>query len=681
MSEQLNADIQFLKGVGPARAKLFNKLGVNTVRDMIHFFPRDYWDMTKTTAIMSGILGQQCAVIATVTSPIRTVKIRAGMEVFKTKASDISGSMDIVLFNRRYAATTLQPGKTFLFFGKMEGNLLRREMVNPYFEQSNIDGNGKILPLYRLTEGLTQTMIRKTIGAALESCLDFDEVITEKLRQTYGLAGREFAIKNIHNPLDEAALNSARKRLVFEELLIFSLALQQLKCTEKQKTQMIIDPSVDLSPYYNALGFTLTQAQKRTIHECVADYSSGFCQNRLIQGDVGCGKTAVAAALVYLMAKNSVQSALMAPTEVLATQHYNSLGPLFEKLGITVALLTGGTPAGVRKELLKKLASGEINLLIGTHALISEGVSFKNLAIVITDEQHRFGVKQRELLQKKGSSPHMIVMSATPIPRTLALILYAELDISVIDTLPPGRKPVHTYAVDSSYKDRVYNFAYKNIAQGRQAYVICARAEDDEESELKSVRELCSELKKKMPAYQIEYLHGKLSTKEKDRILLAFTEGKIDILVSTTVVEVGINVPNATVMVIENAERFGLSQLHQLRGRVGRGADQSHCILISDAKGENALARLEIMAKTNDGFEISQKDLDIRGPGEFFGTRQAGLVRFKIADLMNDMQVVLLSRDAANEILKGDPLLSNSENAPLKAAVTRVLTLYNESSI
>ena len=434
--------------------------------------------------------------------------------------------------------------------------------------------------------------------------------------------------------------------------------------------------SVDMSPFYQALGFPLTGAQKRVITESLQDYSTGFTQNRLIQGDVGSGKTAVAAALIYYTVKNSYQTALMAPTEVLATQHFKTLSSLLQPLGVRCALLTGSTSQRERKPLLAALERGEIDLLIGTHALITDRVQFARLGLVVADEQHRFGVAQREALTQKGNRPHVIVMSATPIPRTLAMILYADLDVSQIDELPLGRKPIQTFAVGENMRQRLYAFVKKQVQQGRQAYVICARAEEDEQSELVSVRELCEQLQEDfLSGLRVDYVYGKMGAKKKEAVMQAFYRGELDVLVSTTVVEVGVNVPNATVMVIENAERFGLSQLHQLRGRIGRGSEQSTCILVSDSDSN----RLKIMTQTSDGFEISRQDLKLRGPGEFFGTRQSGLVRFRIADLMDDMDTLLAARDAAAEILSTDHGLTAPHHRALRRAVIDVLHKHDQT--
>ena len=666
----LQDDLCYVKSVGPKRAELFAKLGLSSVYDLLHFFPRRYLDLTAPKCVCEVFFHETAAVIATVISPVRGVKLRPGMEVYKATAADQTGQFDIVFFNRRFAAQALKMGGEYLFYGKMTGHM-RLEMVNPHY-QAPIPC---ILPVYSTTAGLPQSAIRTAMRHALDGVSDAGEVIDTNLRRTYGLCSRAFALQNIHRPTSFEALEQARKRLGFEELLIFSLAMAGLKQREKTRTEIVMQ-NVDMTPFYQALGFPLTGAQKRVIAEALDDYATGFTQNRLIQGDVGSGKTAVAAALIYYTVKNGYQTALMAPTEVLATQHFETLSALFQPLGVRCALLTGSTPQRERKPLLAALEQGEIDLLIGTHALITDRVQFSRLGLVVADEQHRFGVAQREALTQKGNRPHVIVMSATPIPRTLAMILYADLDVSQIDELPLGRKPIQTFAVGETMRQRLYAFVKKQVQSGRQAYVICARAEEDEQSELVSVRELCEQLQSGyLSGLRVEYVYGKMGAKKKEAVMQAFYRGELDVLISTTVVEVGVNVPNATVMVIENAERFGLSQLHQLRGRIGRGSEQSTCILVSDSDSE----RLKIMTQTNDGFEISRHDLKLRGPGEFFGTRQSGLVRFRIADLMDDMDTLVAARDAAAEILSTDKGLTAPHHRALRHAVIEVLRKHDQT--
>lgn len=666
----LRDDLCYVKSVGPKRAELFRKLGLLSVYDLLHFFPRRYLDLTQPKPVAEVFYNETAAVIATVTAPARGVKLRPGMEVYKTTAADATGQFDLVFFNRRFAAQALKPGETYLFYGKMTGNF-RHEMVNPHYQKPI----PCILPVYPTTVGLPQSAIRTAVRHALDGATDAGEVIDADLRRVQGLCSRAFALQNIHRPTSFEALQQARKRLAFEELLIFSLALAGLRQKERCQTDIRLN-NIDMSPFYDALGFRLTDAQQRVISECLSDYATPYAQNRLIQGDVGSGKTAVAAALIYYIVKNRYQAALMAPTEVLAQQHYASLSKLFAPLGVRCALLTGSTSQKERKPMLAALAAGEIDLLIGTHALITDKVQFKKLGLVIADEQHRFGVAQREALTRKGARPHVVVMSATPIPRTLALILYADLDVSQIDELPAGRKPIATYAVGRDLRERLYGFVKKQVQAGHQAYVICARAEEDEQSELASVKELCEELRTGfLSGLRVDYVYGKMGAKKKEAVLQAFYRGELDALVSTTVVEVGVNVPNATAMVIENAERFGLSQLHQLRGRIGRGSEQSYCILVSDSDTE----RLAVMTQTNDGFQISREDLKLRGPGEFFGTRQSGLVRFRIADLMDDMQTLITARDAAERILAQDPTLTAAEHRALREAVRDVIRQHNQT--
>ncbi len=672
------SELQYIKGVGEKKARLFNKLGVFAPADLVNLYPRGYMDLSSPKAVTETVLGEKCAILACVTKAPKLIKRIKGMEIYKGAASDESGVCELVFFNNKYSALSLNVGEWYFFYGTVNGNLLKRELVNPYTQRADGRQSAGLIPLYPLTTGLSQKAVRSAVLGALE-ITDFQsgDILPHSLRMKYALADREYSLRMIHNPKNEAELSIAKKRLVFEEMLIFNTALHALKQKQRKDKAPKISLGIDAKPFYDALGFKPTNAQQRAINDCINDMRSGYCMNRLIQGDVGCGKTAVACAIMFIAAKNACQSAFMAPTEVLANQHFYDLEKLFSPLGIKVGLLTGSMTVKQKREALEKIQSGEFDIVVGTHALISDSVNFKNLALCITDEQHRFGVTQRETLHKKGDHPHMLIMSATPIPRTLAMVLYAELDISVIDELPPGRKAVKTYAVGKDLRERLYGFVKKNILEGRQAYIICAKAQDDEKSDLVSVKELTEELQNGyLKGINIAYIHGKMAQKQKDEIMNSFASGKLQALVSTTVVEVGVNVPNATVMAIENAERFGLSSLHQLRGRVGRGAEQAYCILISDSEGENASSRLNIMTKTNDGFLISKKDLEIRGPGEFFGQRQSGLVRFKIANLMTDMQAITLSQECAKEILEADPKLLLPEHQPLKRAVKEILSKY-----
>jgi len=669
-------DIQYIKGVGPSKARLFNKLGIFSLEDLLTLYPRGYMDISDPAPIFEAQLYEKAGLRCVVTKAPKLIKRFKGMEIYKGQIADDSGECDIVFFNMKYQALALKVGVSYFFYGVMNGNLIKREMVNPYIEPCNGRDSAGLVPIYPLTSGLSQNAIRKAVDEALKGDIPADSLISEKTAKEYDLVSHEFALKNIHRPQNLTTLENARRRLVFEEMLVFNAGLSFLKRMGRAQVGIKLK-STKITPFTDALGFELTKGQKRAINECVADMQTGYCMNRLIQGDVGCGKTAVAAAVIYLNAINGHQSALMAPTEVLANQHYNDLARLLEPLGITVCRLTGSMTASVKKANRDLASSGKAKLIIGTHALLSEGVEFKDLTLIVTDEQHRFGVEQRKTLQDKGNNPHLLIMSATPIPRTLAMVLYAELSISVIDEMPPGRKKVMTYAVDRTKRERLYGFVKKEIAEGRQAYIICAKAIDDEKSELVSVSELCDELQNGyLKGLDIAFIHGKMSQKNKDDIMTRFAKGEIKALISTTVVEVGVNVPNATVMVIENAERFGLSTLHQLRGRVGRGSEQSYCILLSDSQGDTALSRLDIMTKTNDGFEISRKDLEIRGPGEFFGQRQSGLVRFHIANLMTDMAVIAKSKECLDKILAEDENLTKKENLPLKMAVDSVIKKY-----
>ena len=552
-------------------------------------------------------------------------------------------------------------------------------MSNPVVEpEGRREITGRIVPIYPLTAGVSQLILSRSIRQGLTACADIlPDVLPDQVRREHQLCRIEYAYENIHFPESAEALDLARRRLAFEELFLFTIGLDRLR----QRREVVHVPpcgGVDMEPFYSALPFTLTDAQRRCVEEALADMRSGTPMNRLVQGDVGSGKTMVAAACVYFCVKNGRQAALMAPTEILAQQHYHGLAPLLENLGIRCALLTGSTSAKTKKSIAAQLESGEIDFAIGTHALITGSVVYQNLGLVVTDEQHRFGVAQRADLAAKGDHPHILVMSATPIPRTLALILYGDLDVSVIDQLPPGRQPVETFAVTSRYHQRVYNFIRKLVGEGRQAYIVCPMVEENEElpDERKAVTEYARKLQAEVfPDLKVAFVHGKMKPKEKDAVMAAFAAHETDILVSTTVIEVGVDVPNAAVMVIENAERFGLSQLHQLRGRVGRGKHQSYCILISDNQNEETRQRLKVMTKTSDGFKIAEEDLRLRGPGDFFGQRQHGLPGLKVADLGCDTKLLQEAQEAARKLLAEDPDLRTCP-----ATAERIQALFTQAA-
>jgi len=675
----LTADVRFIKGIGEQRAKALNKLGITTLRDLISWFPRKYDDRRQAKRIADLTPGETACVAAMVASPPTVSHVRKGMDLVKVRAVDESGTLDVTFFNQTWLKNQLQVGQTYIFYGKAEGNLLRKTMASPIVEQEGRgEFTGRIVPIYPLTAGVSQLILSRSIRQGLDACRDIlPDVLPNEVRQAHNLCRIGFAYENIHFPADEHALDLARRRLAFEELFLFTIGLKRLRARRETVSVPPCAP-VDMDTFYSALPFTLTDAQKRCVEEAISDMRSGAPMNRLCQGDVGSGKTMVAAACVFFCAKNGRQAALMAPTEILAQQHYNGLAPLMESLGIRCALLTGSTKAAAKRSISAQLSSGEIDFAIGTHALITGTVEFSDLGLVVTDEQHRFGVAQRSALSAKGQHPHTLVMSATPIPRTLALILYGDLDVSIIDQLPPGRQPIETFAVPGSYHPRIYNFIRKLVAEGRQTYIVCPMVETNDElpDERKAVTEYAQKLQAEVfPDLKVAFVHGKMKPREKDAVMTSFANRETDILVSTTVIEVGVDVPNAAVMVIENAERFGLSQLHQLRGRVGRGQHKSYCILISDNQNEETRQRLKVMTKTSDGFRIAEEDLRLRGPGDFFGVRQHGLPGLKIADIGCDTKLLREAQDAAEALLAQDPQL-----AAHPATAERVAELFSQNA-
>ena len=674
----LTTDVRYIKGIGEQRAKSLNKLGIANLRDLISWFPRKYDDRRQTRRIADLVPGEMACVSAMIASAPTVAHIRKGMDLVKVRAVDETGVLDITFFNQVWLKNNLKQGETYIFYGKAEGNLLRRTMASPIVEQEGKgEFTGRIVPIYPLTAGVSQLVLSRSIRQGLDACADIlPDVLPDEVRQAHQLCRIGYAYENIHFPENEHALDLARRRLAFEELFLFTIGLKRLR-SRRETVSVPPCKAVDMDGFYSHLPFMLTDAQKRCVDEALADMRSGAPMNRLCQGDVGSGKTMVAAACVYFCVKNGRQAALMAPTEILAQQHYNGLAPLMENLGIRCALLTGSTKAATKRSIAAQLASGEIDFAIGTHALITGGVEYADLGLVVTDEQHRFGVAQRAALSAKGQHPHTLVMSATPIPRTLALILYGDLDISIIDQLPPGRHPIETYSVPGSYHPRVYNFIRKLVAEGRQAYIVCPMVEVNDElpDERKAVTEYAKQLQTEVfPDLKVAFVHGKMKPKEKDAVMTSFAARETDILVSTTVIEVGVDVPNAAVMVVENAERFGLSQLHQLRGRVGRGKHQSYCILISDNRNEETQQRLKVMTKTADGFKIAEEDLRLRGPGDFFGQRQHGLPGLKIADIGCDTHLLKEAQDAAESLLAKDPDL-----ATCPATAERIAELFTQA--
>lgn len=667
MMDLLNRDIKYLKGIGEKRAKLFRNLGILTVDDLLHYYPREYEDFTSPTPIQETQPGSVCCIRASVTSSARISRIRNNMTLYRFQAADDSAVCDMIFFNNKYITSLLSEGQTYYFYGKIGGSRFKREMVSPQFEPA-ASAPG-LRPIYSLTAGLASRHISAAVKQAF-SLLEEElcDPLPDFLRKQHTLCHIGYALENIHFPKDKDALETARRRLAFEELLTLQLGMSMLKQRESAGSAYVCKPS-DFDVFYGKLPFTPTGAQVRSAAECAADMGQEKPMNRLIEGDVGSGKTAVAAALCWHAAQNGLQSALMAPTEILAQQHFKTLTSLLSPFGMTTGLLTGGMPASERQKVTRMLKTHQLDVAVGTHALLSEGVDFDKLGLVITDEQHRFGVGQRAALSAKGRDPHVLVMSATPIPRTLALLIYGDLEVSLLDELPKGRQAIMTYAVDSGKRQRIYNFIKKHLRTGSQAYIVCPLVEENEEgSDLASATEYAVRIaKKEFADFRVGLLHGRLKPSEKDAVMREFSAGNLDLLVSTTVIEVGVDVPNAVIMLIENAERFGLSQLHQLRGRVGRGSTQSYCILISDAQNKEAVTRLRTMCETTDGFKIAEKDLELRGPGDFFGRRQHGLPELKIADIFSDMNIVREARKTAEEILKDDPDLKKEDYKNLKA--------------
>lgn len=658
----MSTDVRYVKGIGEQRAKSLQKLGITNLRELISYFPRAYEDRREYRRIADLVPGENACVRAVVASEPRLSHVRKGLDLVKFRVVDESAALDLTYFNQSYLKSSFHVGEEYVFYGKAEGNLLRRQMTNPLFEPEGANRiTGRIVPIYPLTAGVSQNVLAGAVRQGLDACAgDLTDFLPEDVRREYQLCHVRYAYENVHFPADDEALAVARRRLVFEELYLLTLGLRLLRERRSAVTGQKCE-TVDLAPFYAALPFTLTGAQQRAIADATRDMCADRPMNRLVQGDVGSGKTMVAAAAIWFAAQNGMQSALMAPTEILAEQHYKTIAPLLEGFGVRCALLTAATTAKTRRSILEQLASGEITLAIGTHALLSPDVQYQKLGLVVTDEQHRFGVDQRAALGAKGDNPHLLVMSATPIPRTLALMIYGDLDVSLIDELPPGRQPIDTYAVNSSYHKRIYDFLRKLIAEGRQAYIICPMVAENGElpDERKAVTAYAETLQKEVfPDLTVSPIHGKMKAKEKDAVMRAFAAGEIDILVSTTVVEVGVDVPNAAVMLIENAECFGLSQLHQLRGRVGRGQHKSYCILVSDNPGDDNRQRLAVMTRTNNGFEIAEEDLKLRGPGDFFGSRQHGLPSLRVADLTCDMELLHQARAAAERLIAADPELA-----------------------
>ena len=669
----LDKDVKYVKTVGPNRVQLLNKLNIYTLKDLIEYYPRDYEDRSKPKNLYECTDGEEVLIEAMAVGRI-TEMHKGRMTISRLIVKDQTGTCYITWFNQGYLRDKFQPGRMYRFFGKISNKNGRLEMNSPVYDEIDQSKNtGKIIPIYPLTYELKQNTLRKIIENGLAEVKGkLTETLPEYILKENNLWDINNTIERIHFPIEFSDFNKARERLVFEELLTTQLALLKLKNNYEHETDGIqFSKDVYMSDVINILPFKLTKAQLRVLEEIDRDMESNKPMNRLLQGDVGSGKTVVAMIAAYKAVKSGYQATIMAPTAILASQHLESFQGILEELGIKTELLISSVTKKKKTEILEKLQSGEIDILIGTHAILEENVVFKNLGLVVTDEQHRFGVKQRGTIASKGKNPDVIAMSATPIPRTLALILYGDLDISIIDELPPNRKKIETYAVRKNMEERVNNFIRKQITEGRQAYIVCPLVEENEDMEgLQSVIELAERYQKEtFSEYKVAYLHGKMKPKEKDEIMERFKNGEIQILIATTVIEVGVNVPNSSIMVVENAERFGLAQLHQLRGRVGRGEYQSYCILKYEGNSETIKQRMKVMCDTNDGFIISEKDLELRGSGDFFGTEQHGLPEFKIANLFEDIAVLKKVQRLALKIMEDDPLLEKEKNAKLNNLV------------
>ena len=751
MTWEGTAPLTQLPGIGPARGKKLDKLGLRRLEDVLDYFPFRYEDRRAVYTVRDAPAGESCCVLAMVAHTPTLSRIRKGLELVKVRAVDATGALELTFFNQAYLRDALRPGESYVFYGRVEAMGRRRSMTNPVFEPEGAgEVTGRILPVYPLTAGITNRLLGELARRAVEVCAPRrEETIPEAVRLAHRLCQVEYAYQNIHFPRDFEALAIARRRMIFEELLCLTCGMALLKRRRGRGAgRVLAGGSVD--EFAALLPFAPTGAQRRAMEDMAADLASGRAMNRLIQGDVGSGKTAVAAFGAWLCAQNGCQCAMMAPTELLAEQHARTLSALLAPAGVRVGLLTGSVKGAARKGLLAALAAREIDLLVGTHALFSQGVEYAGLGLVIADEQHRFGVAQRAALAAKGATqgspsqmgrrdsgegggnsrspaanemnlgapaaacrsgeaqraalaakgaatgapsqmePHVLVMSATPIPRTLALIIYGDLDVSIMDELPPGRTPVATYVVGEDKRQRMYGFVRRQVAEGRQVYIICPAVEEGEDPgrwgegdgpamDLKAVTTYAGQLREKVfPQLRVGLVHGKLKPKEKEAVMAAFAAGEVDVLVSTTVVEVGVDVPNASLIVIENADRFGLSQLHQLRGRVGRGKHQSYCVLVTASRSDTARERLRALCATNDGFQIAEEDLRLRGPGDFFGKRQHGLPQLKVADFATDVALLQEAKQAAEELAAADPELRRPEHAPLRR---RVEEMFGEAGV
>ena len=674
---KLSDPVTMLKGVGPARAKQFAQLGIFTLGDLICHFPRGYEDRTRLLTIDKLQVDQPACFKAMVMNTPRTAHIRKGLDLTKVVVADCTARLNLTFFNSKFVSEQLHYGEEYVFYGAVSGDFIGYNMTNPVFEapDSVPVHTRRVMPVYPLTAGLNNNAMAKAVRQALELCDPPEEIIPPEIRERYGILPAETAYRAIHDPRSMEEAEQAKKRLTFEEFFVFSAGLSLMRAAREDKA-VPVWKNRDLSEFYGALPFSLTGAQNRVIGQILDDFAAGKPMNRLVQGDVGSGKTMVAAAAAFCAVKNGAQAALMAPTEILAEQHYKSLSKLLEPLGIRMGLLTGSMTPKQKTLMRQALEQGEVDFAVGTHALVSEQTKFRQLGLVVTDEQHRFGVNQRSALSAKGADPHLLVMSATPIPRTLALLMYGDLDVSILDELPPGRQSVDSFLVGESYRARLNGFIRKQVQEGHQVYVVCPAVEETDGMSLKAATEWADTLRMVFPDLRIALLHGQMKGSEKEAVMGAFARGEADVLVATTVIEVGVDVPNATLMVIEDADRFGLSQLHQLRGRVGRGSAKSFCVLTTHNRNEQTVQRLKALCRTTDGFKIAQEDLKLRGPGDFFGARQSGLPAFRVASLGSDLETLTRAQQASKDWIERFGTADLPESRALRM---RIAVLFERS--
>ena len=668
----LRESVTSLKGVGPKKAEALKKLGISTMEDLVFFLPRSYEDRRNRVDISAAAEDQNSVVTGEVKLVVND-RYRGGRkQMLRLLVEDGTGSMEVVFFNAKYLQHSFRIGRKYTFFGKVTRNFGKMQMIHPEFSDADGMEDG-ILPVYPLTKGISQREMRTWQKSLKRAYSMAEDILSSEAVERNRLCSLSYALENVHFPQEKQKLLEAKYRLIFDELLILQTGLFMARQNVTDgRNGIAFSPEADTGRYIKSLPYPLTGAQQRCVEEIERDLESSTAMNRLVQGDVGCGKTAVAEIAMYKAVKSGYQAVLMAPTEILAAQHFDGISRAFEAHGIRTAFLTGSLKAAQKREVLEQIATGEAQVIIGTHAVIQPDVEFSRLGLVITDEQHRFGVRQRVKLREKGENPNVLVMTATPIPRTLSVILYGDLDVSIIDELPPGRQQTVTRCIKSEKRGECYDFVEQQLKQGRQAYVVTPLIEESETLDAKSAEQVAAELKKRFRGYSVELIHGAMSQDEKERIMESFSRGETDVLVATVVIEVGINVPNATVIVIENSERFGLAQLHQLRGRVGRGSHRSYCFLILDGGSEIAEKRGQIMEASSDGFFIAEEDLKLRGPGEIFGTRQHGLPDLAITDLSKHMKILEQAKEEAKAMLADDPALDAPEHSALRRRITKL---------